>query len=330
MSDRIVLRGPADVVLAVPSLLGFQPEQSLVGLWLSEEDSSVICTVRLDLETPTAEMLRHVHRVAASTGSSRLLLIAYPESLTQWIDSTDEDRLLDLDRQLSTADVRITDALVVCEGRYWSMLCADPGCCPIGGQPVPDAVSPLTLDLIGAGHIAPAASRSEVVARYRTNRDPDLSPELLDTVSDGLPTCLGDRCDRALELVAEISLGPSRPVVRAEMAWLLQDVNVRDWVLTHLCTSDPDLAAIEALTQLALTAPESLRPRLAGAAAAALYASAGSSVGVWALIDHAEDDSLAGLVAASLDSCLPPTALQEVFATALPALENRIRADVPA
>ena len=82
--------------------------------------------------------------------------------------------------------------------------------------------------------------------------------------------------------------------------------------------------------QLALGTPDALRPRVAGSAAAALYAAAGTSIGVWALIEHAENDTLASLTASALDSCLPPSALQKVLATALPLLEDRIRADIPA
>jgi hypothetical protein len=105
--------------------------------------------------------------------------------------------------------------------------------------------------------------------------------------------------------------------------WLLQDVTVRDWVIAHLALDEPDRPGIEALVQLALTAPDDLRPRLAGAVAAVLYATAESSVAVWAMVDHADGDSLASLVAAALENCCPPTVIQDAFWEARQLLEDR-------
>lgn len=324
MNPSTRLRSPAEVVTAVPCLLGFHPTDSLVLLVLAPDTGALHCTVRLDLETPTHEILRVAHDLTARLETSRLLLLAYPPTLKDWIDSAAEDAVLDLDRQLDAAGLRLADALVVCEGRWWSMLCTDPDCCPIGGTAIPVGIPELEVDLIESGHLAPADSRAEVLLRYTAVPDPALTDELLDVAEDGLPTSLAERCDRSLSAIALLAAEGTAPDVRAGLVLLLQDVDVRDWVLVHLCTPDPDRSGVEALTQLALAAPEELRPRLAGAAAAALYAAAGTSVGVRALIDLAGSDSLARLVDLSLDNCLPPTVLQECFQTALPRLERRL------
>lgn len=195
---------------------------------------------------------------------------------------------------------------------------------PYRREPIPAGIPELEVDLVGSGHLAPADSRAQVLLRYAAAPDLALTDELLDVTAERLPGGLAERCDRALATIALTATGASSPDVRAELVLLLQDVDVRDWVLVHLCTPDPDLPGVEALTQLALAAPEDLRPRLAGAAAAALYATAGSPVGVRALIDLAGSDSLATLVDLSVDSCLPPTVLQDCFQTALPRLEQRL------
>ena len=332
MSDRVVLRSPAQVVATVPALVGFQPADSLVILYLSTQSDTLACTLRLDLDTPTTEVLRVLHDVAAQAGEGRLLLVAYPNTLAEWIDSAAEDRLLDLDRQLAAAGIHVSDGLIVCEGRWWSMLCTDPGCCPAGGTPLEDTVPELEVQLVHAGQVSVAPSRDDVVARFQLR--PDLVPDdvALATAEDALPEPLSARCDRVLELLAMLTAPAAETgaALRAEVAWLLQDVNVRDWALAHVCADDVDHVGVEVLVQLALTAPDGLRPRVAGAAAAALHAAGGSSVGVRALIDHANGDSLAGLVEVALDHCMPPTALQDVFTEALPALEHRINADIPA
>ena len=100
--------------------------------------------------------------------------------------------------------------------------------------------------------------------------------------------------------------------------------------MAHLAVDPPDRAAIETLVQIALSAPDDLRPRLAGAAAAVTYAVGDNPVAVWALLDHAGDDSLAQLVAASIDTCTPPDVLREVFADALQVIEQRIHDETAA
>lgn len=46
-SDTLSVRGPADLIGAVPYLLGFAPEQSLV--LVAMKDTALIVTVRIDL-----------------------------------------------------------------------------------------------------------------------------------------------------------------------------------------------------------------------------------------------------------------------------------------
>ena len=91
MYPSISLRSPAEVISAVPSLLGFHPHNSLVLLFLSPDTDSLQCTVRIDLDSAQHEVLRVVHELTARLGSQRLLLIAYPQSLAAWIDSAAED-----------------------------------------------------------------------------------------------------------------------------------------------------------------------------------------------------------------------------------------------
>jgi hypothetical protein len=330
MSDRVTLTSPGDVVATVPALLGFHPQHSLVALLTATPTGTLICTLRLDLDTPAAEVARRLLDLATQVGPGRLLLLAYPDSLPDWIESPDEDAVLDVVDTLADADIPVTDLLVVTEGRYFSQMCSDPGCCPTGGRPVPTGPTTLEVRSVLDGQMTVAGTRGEVVDLYRLRPELTPLPEALTRARDGIPQRLEAACDRALALIAENSGTRLTEPVRAELCWLLQQVDVRDWTLAHLCTPDPDPAGIDLLVDLAVAAPDDLRPRLAGAAAAALYASSASSVAVWALLDHAGDDSLARLIAASLDACLPPTALQEVLAEALPVVTQRIRPDIPA
>jgi len=49
MNVPVVLRSPGEVVAAIPALLGFHPNDSLVALWTSAGTGTLVCTVRLDL-----------------------------------------------------------------------------------------------------------------------------------------------------------------------------------------------------------------------------------------------------------------------------------------
>ena len=205
------------------------------------------------------------------------------------------------------------------------MLCTDPDCCPLGGSPVPTCTTVIEADLVREGRLAVADTRDAVLSRFALR--PDLAPSDEDLAAAQVrqPSTLAAACRRALEVLQ----GSSVPTVaeRADVALLLQEVTVRDFTIAKLACDPVDRGAIETLVQIARSVPEDLRPRLAGAAAAVTYAIGDNPVAVWALLDHAGEDSLAQLVAAGIDTCMPPTVLREVLAEALREIDERIRAE---
>lgn len=329
MSDHTTLASPGDVVAAVPALIGFQPERSLVALWLSVPAGTLICAVRLDLDTSAADVTRRLLDLAARVGPGRLLLVVYPESLAQWIDSAHESEVLEVLDLVGDAGIEVADLLVVADGRYHSQMCTDLSCCPAGGLPAPTTTTVTEAELVSAGAPAVAANRDAVLARFALA--PHLAPstELLDNARAGLPDKLSAACRAATGALHRLANTSAEDGGAADLAMLmvgLQEVMVRDWVISTLATGT-ERALVDTLVRAALAAPDDLRPRIAGAAAAALYAMGDSSVGVWALVDHAGDDSLAGLVAASLDYCIPPTELRTVFTDAAAVIQARLDAD---
>jgi hypothetical protein len=325
MNVPVVLRSPGEVVAAIPALLGFHPNDSLVALWTYAGAGTLVCTVRLDLDTPSPEVTRRLLDLASKIDSGRFILAAYPDSLAAWIDSATEDRVLGIVEDIREAGVEVADLLLVVEGRYWSMLCTDPDCCPLGGTAVPSGTTVIEAELVKDGRPGVAKSRDEVLSRYELR--PDLAPSDNDLAAAQArqPSRLAAACERALTVLRSSSV--LTEAERADVTLLLQEVNVRDFALAHLAVDPPDRGAIEALVKIALGAPDDLRPRLAGAAAAVSYAVGDNPVGVWALLDLAGDDSLAQLVAAGIDACTPPMVLREVFAEALVEIQQRIRAE---
>lgn len=138
-TDALPLRlsSAGDIVEAVPFLVGFRPENSLVVLSLRGSRSRLGLTARVDLPEPAqaqacaAEFADYLKRDRAS----RALVVLYPpadgpyhrsieplaEALTDW---------------LRAANIEVAEVICVCDGLWWSLFCLDPACCPPQGTPV--------------------------------------------------------------------------------------------------------------------------------------------------------------------------------------------------
>ena len=101
---------------------------------------------------------------------------------------------------------------------------------------------------------------------------------------------------------------------------------VRDFVLASIALSDGSAQpCVDVVVQAALTAPEDLRPRIAGAAAALLAACGESSIAVDVPARARRGQSLADLVRVSVEAVVPPATLREVFAdSAMPMVEEQL------
>jgi hypothetical protein len=71
------LTGPAELVVAVPALIGFRPRDSLVAVGVRSPDSTVVCTLRVDLADVAGSVAarRHIARVLANQGCDELFLV---------------------------------------------------------------------------------------------------------------------------------------------------------------------------------------------------------------------------------------------------------------
>jgi hypothetical protein len=141
MTENSILRisGPADLLGAVPYLLGFHPQESLVIIGLA--DRQVVVTARIDL-VDIGEQDDHLSDIVGAivrAGTTKLVGIVYTEI------QPDADGPLPhaevaggLAREAERLGVEMTDCMVVAGGR-WSYTCHDPACCPTGGTALPAA-----------------------------------------------------------------------------------------------------------------------------------------------------------------------------------------------
>jgi hypothetical protein len=201
---RLTVRSPADLLAAVPYLLGFHPTDSLVTVAL--RDKKVIFAARGDLPAqavPRAEVTAVAEQVASvvsQQGGSAATLVGYGAA-----DRV--DRIVPVVRDaLAAHGVRLLEAMRVADGRYWSYLCADPGCCPPDGTPYDPATSQVAVAATYAGHVAlpdreavvrqvaPIGGLTRESMRQATLRAEERLVDLLDTA--GVADLLGGKAIR--------------------------------------------------------------------------------------------------------------------------------------
>ena len=313
-NDPICITSPGDFVAAIPVLLGFHPRESLVAVKVADTSDRVVWTMRVDLDSPSAEVSRQLLDLAARTGGGRVLLATFAAT-----PPTGPGLVEALLGDLQTAGVHVSDALLVSGGRFWSAMCSDPACCPSEGRPVPDGTTVLEATRVAAGARAVAGSRQELLDAYRLRPDLAPSPESFDRAAVLLTGSKWQRADTAKSLL----VGLDHPgaleadTAAAGLMLLLQDVRVRDLTLAAVvCGPEPE-GPVDTLARVALRAPDDFRPRLAGAAAAALAATGANAVASWAMVEHAGDDSLALLIGEALHHCLEPSIIAETFSDAV-------------
>lgn len=146
---QVTLRTPAELADALPYLLGYRPEDSIVLVALRDRDGRGRFDGRARLGIPAqaddwpavAEQLAH----GLVTGSERRG--ARPESMVAFLcqdpsggESAREvmERLRPLAQLLRRAcgrlDVPVVEALCISDGRFWSYCCPGNGCCSSEGE----------------------------------------------------------------------------------------------------------------------------------------------------------------------------------------------------
>ena len=142
------MRTPADMVDALPYLLGFFPSDSVVALGLQGPTRRQGGTVRIDIpaaaDWPDAaeEVARFLVALSEhrdrSPDAAILYLCRDPGPGRDGRAVAEELRPLaaQLTAAFAAAGVPVHEALCVSGGRWWSFSCLDPACCDPGGTPV--------------------------------------------------------------------------------------------------------------------------------------------------------------------------------------------------
>ncbi|OIV35974.1 hypothetical protein BIV57_18825 [Mangrovactinospora gilvigrisea] len=150
----VTMRSPADLVDALPYLLGYFPSESVVLVALHGPAKRVGGRLRADLapdETDWRALAPQLAEQLAVAGGARG---ERPEEVLVYLcgasaeagaepeapePAAERERLAryapGLRAALARHGIPVLDVLVVAGGRWWSLGCAEPGCCPPEGTP---------------------------------------------------------------------------------------------------------------------------------------------------------------------------------------------------
>ncbi|GAB1643931.1 DUF4192 domain-containing protein [Krasilnikovia sp. MM14-A1259] len=153
---------PAELIAAVPFLIGFHPSDSLAVVAVC--GPRVTFAARHDLPEPdrpedeVRAEAEHVAAVIARQGVDGATVIGYGAAIrvTPAVARTAG--------ALRRQGLVVHDELRVTDGRFWSYRCTEPACCPPEGRPCPPAHSPVAAAATFAGQVA-LPDRAALVAQ---------------------------------------------------------------------------------------------------------------------------------------------------------------------
>ena len=321
------LRGPADAVAALPHLLGFAPQESLIAIWV--RDGAVALTQRIDL--PDADrgsaVAGHLIRTAASAVAPQVLLVVATGEADAPTDHAPglPFRWL-VDRVSAFADeagVEVLDALLTDGQRFWSYRCTG-GCCPPQGR----RITPGDIARMAAvfEQAAPQVRRTDLESAWATDPDraalveplveeweSDLCAEAARAVEQARHVALESWRDAQLAAIESVMRAgcPADPRETARVLVGLADVRVRDTIVWQLGQGPIDESAREVLADALRCAPPGYAAPVATVLALACWQCGDGARATMALERALADDPdyrLAHLAVESISSGIPPSA----------------------
>ena len=229
------LTSPHDLLAAIPFLIGYHPENSLVLVAL--KDDAVGMAMRVDMPTDIAPesydlLASHFQREAAEAA----LLVAYVDTETD-----PEPVLINTSAALLRAGISIKESLIVSDGRYRSMLCHDSECCPPLGSPIPDIDSSrIAAEHVIAGHPMPYANvlgLVQSIAALPSAMEESWQREVqgfwVEGDSENLLDLQRDGATALIDLAGEYTQGRGAEdrELAARVIGRLSDIQVRDFAL---------------------------------------------------------------------------------------------------
>lgn len=307
----INLSSPHDIIAAVPYLLGFHPEDSLVVIAVTARHVNVI--LRYDLPDPTAtserdlasDLADQLANILAQHKTDTIALLGYGTA-----DRARPVLIAAIARLAGLLTIR--EALLVTGTRFWSLLCAE--CNPPEGIEI-DSPATLPAAQFTALGFAPFPSRDAIAAAIGPMEGPtaEAMRTAVDRAAANLPPIGASGPDsrhltRLRQLLALTA--PLSDEDAADLIVLLGHIRLRDeaWVMAEAADADGQVAFWTDLTRRApsdhVAPPASL---LAYAAACMIGDTVLARLAVDRALADEPDYNMARLIEMMLDSSARPT-----------------------
>ena len=230
------LTSPHDLLAAIPFLIGYHPENSLV--MVSLKDDSVGMAMRVDFPTDIAPesydlLASHFIREEASGA----FIVAYLSS--EEIDP--EPAMANICAAMMRAGIDIKESLIVTGNRYRSMMCTDSTCCPPEGTEVPAIDSSrIAAEHVIAGHPMPYATVGDLaqsIAALESSNESrwqdDVQKFWISSDAEEINELQRDGATAVIDLVGEYreGRGCEDRELTARVIGRLSDIQVRDFSL---------------------------------------------------------------------------------------------------
>lgn len=295
--SSLAVSGPAQLVAAIPYLMGFEPTESVVGIFM--RDSRIVLTVRISATDDVAEGLQRAAMVSEATEVAIVIF--------------------DSDRVVAVPDgVVVKDVISVTSGKWRSLICPDASCCPADGNEITEEIRDSVAAAFVADGVVPMADRKVMEAMFVHAPDDEFA-DVIELAADDAVVVLGTdagpaalrrwREDSADDVCASLLAGTDDRYVQARCVVGLQDIRVRDVVLHRLAEFSDLRVVAQWLLGLATACPSTYAPAVYTVCAAA-YWQGGDGAKACEALEQAlaldGDYSLAMLLYRAIQAGMPP------------------------
>ena len=240
------LTSPHDLLAAVPFLIGYHPTNSLVIVSLKEDAIGMAMRVdypehQLEENTGRDENYDSLIFHLVREGADGALLVAYAPSGR----NDGEEILSNIAMSMSRAQIPLRESLLITDGKWRSVICADLDCCPAEGRNLPEIISSrVAVEQIAQGRPMPFADvegMSDSIAPLPLSNDLDFLATVhsfvIDPESEEIQRLQRVGATSVIDLVARFMEGSigrdfdSDQELSARVIASVGDIQVRDFAL---------------------------------------------------------------------------------------------------
>jgi hypothetical protein len=230
------LTSPHDLLAAIPFLIGYHPQDSLVLVALKDE--AVGMAMRVDMPVGVgAEGYDLLASHFLRDGADGAFIVAYVGAGA--VDP--ENVLINTSAALVRAGIDIKESLIVRDNRFRSLICSDLTCCPPEGSAVPDlGSSRIAAEHVIAGHPMPfenvdglVQSIAAVASSFESVWADEVQAFWVSSDSEEIQELQRDGATAIIDLVGEYreGRGAEDRELAARVIGRLSDIQVRDFAL---------------------------------------------------------------------------------------------------